>query len=108
MKFIKQNKKGLALKNSKGFTLLETLIYIVIFSIIIFMLLSFSDIIQKGSDSPTDIMNSRIEITNLVFSNISESGEPGSITVRFTLSGNNGNQGARNYSANFYGSAAIR
>lgn len=65
--------------------------------------------IKEGSGSVVSLNNSRIQISNLDFSNLSHSGTPGSIKVRFTLTHQNpGGRNEYDYSKTFYGTASLR
>lgn len=65
--------------------------------------------IKEGSGSAVSLNNSRIQISNLDFSNLSRSGTPGNIKVRFTLTHQNpGGRNEYDYSKTFYGTASLR
>jgi prepilin-type N-terminal cleavage/methylation domain-containing protein len=62
----------------------------------------------EGTESPIALNNNNVNISNLVFSNLSRSGTSGSIQVRFTLSSMISNSSTISGSVNFYGSGTIK
>lgn len=65
--------------------------------------------IKEGSESAVNLNNSRVQISNLDFSNLSRAGTPGNIKVQFTLTHQNpGGRNEYDYSKIFYGTASLR
>jgi type II secretory pathway pseudopilin PulG len=62
----------------------------------------------EGVGSPIALINDKVAISNLVFSNLSLPGTSGSIQVRFTLSNLNSNPNFANKAVNFYGSGTVK
>lgn len=65
--------------------------------------------IQEGGALPINLINSRVEVQNLIFENLSRLDTSGIIKFSFVLNYNN--QSGRpeyNYSKTFYGSASLR
>jgi prepilin-type N-terminal cleavage/methylation domain-containing protein len=65
--------------------------------------------IKEGAASAVVLNNSRLTVSNLLFTNVSRSGTAGVIKIEFTLSyANPGNAKEFNYSKTFYSSVALR
>jgi len=64
--------------------------------------------ITEGGGSPVALTNNKVAISNLVFSNLSLPGTPGSIQVRFTMSSIVSNPNYINKLVNFYGTGTIK
>ncbi len=65
--------------------------------------------IKEGSDPVISLTNSRVQVSNLVFRNLSRASTPGTIEVRFTISHiNPENKNVYNYSKTFIGVASVR
>jgi len=65
--------------------------------------------ITEGSSTAVTLTNTRVSVSNIVFSNLSRSSTPGSVRIQFTIS--HVNPASRNeyeYSKTFYGSATLR
>lgn len=65
--------------------------------------------ITENANPPIALTNNQVEVTDLVFSNFSTTSTPGVIQVSFTLSNSaSSTRASEQYSADFYGTAAIR
>lgn len=64
--------------------------------------------ITEGGGSPVALTNNKVAISNLVFSNLSLPGTPGSIQVRFTMASIVSNPNYINKLVNFYGTGTIK
>ena len=65
--------------------------------------------IQEGTNDPIALTNDRVEVTDLIFSNMSRVGTPGTIRIRFTLKNSDIHiKPEEQYTKDFYGSASIR
>lgn len=65
--------------------------------------------INEGGAGNTAINNSKVQITNLLFENLSRPATPGVIMISFTLDYlNPGGKAELNYSKNFYATASLR
>lgn len=66
-------------------------------------------LVREGSGSTTPLTNSRVDISNVVFKNLTQGGGRDIIRVEFTLSSYNPeNQVEYEYSQNFYTSVTVR
>lgn len=57
--------------------------------------------VTENGGSPIALTNNKVTVSNINFSNLTTSGAPNIIQIRFTLSGDN-------YTKEFYGSATLR
>jgi type II secretory pathway pseudopilin PulG len=57
--------------------------------------------ITEDGGSPIALTNDKVTLSNLIFSNLTTSGAPNIIQIRFTLAG-------KNYTKEFYGTATLR
>ena len=65
--------------------------------------------ITEGTSSPIALTNNKVKLTNLTFTNVSQSSTPGIIKIRFTISNTASKSSpAEQYSVDFYGSSAVR
>ncbi|HAT73707.1 MAG: hypothetical protein US30_C0007G0049 [Candidatus Moranbacteria bacterium GW2011_GWF2_36_839] len=66
--------------------------------------------IKEGSNANVALSNSRVVVSDLnIFSNLSQSGTPGTIKIQFTLSHlNPSGRNEYDYSETFYGSSSLR
>lgn len=65
--------------------------------------------VARNGNTPVDLTNSRIIVSDLSFNNLSRTGTPGLVRVQFTLSHKNpGAKALFEYSKTFYGSASLR
>lgn len=64
---------------------------------------------QEGTNDLIALTNNRVEVTDLIFSNMSRVGTPGTIRIRFTLKNSDTyTKPEEQYTKDFYGSASIR
>ena len=65
--------------------------------------------ITEGSASPVVLTSPRVQVSNLVFRNVSRPGTRGSIKVEFTIQpSSSGGQAEYTYSKTMYGAASLR
>ena len=65
--------------------------------------------ITEGSGSPIALTNNKVKISNVIFTNLSRSGTPGVVEIRFTLSNiASAIKVEQQYAVDFYGTASIR
>lgn len=65
--------------------------------------------IKEGAGSPINLTDSRVAVTNLVFSNLSVTADHGTVRIQFTLSRINASStNEYNYTQNFSGTATLR
>jgi competence protein ComGC len=65
--------------------------------------------VKEGTNPEIDLTNNRVKVSNLSFSNLAEIGQPGIIRISFKLSNLSESAiSAKNYSADFIASGAIR
>lgn len=65
--------------------------------------------IKEGANGEIPLTNSRVIISDVVFSNLSRTGTPGSIQIKFTLTHvNTENRNTYNFSKTFTASASLR
>lgn len=64
--------------------------------------------VTEGSASATALTNSKVVMSNLLFSNLSRSGTPNIIKVSFTLTSASSTSSGDTYSITFDGSSALR
>jgi len=62
----------------------------------------------EGTNSPVALTNNKVTVSNLIFSNLSLAGTPGSLKIQLTLTSNIANINNIILSADFYGSATLR
>lgn len=75
----------------------------------IFSLNNGTMFVEEGTSPAIALTNNKVKVSNLVFSNLSRPLTPGVVQIRFTLSNiPSSTQGGRQYSVDFYGTAAIR
>lgn len=64
---------------------------------------------QEGTNDLVALTNNRVEVSNLIFSNMSRVSTPGTIRIRFTLKNSDMYiKPEEQYTKDFYGSASIR
>lgn len=65
--------------------------------------------IKQGTNDSIPLTNNKVEVSNLIFSNMSRFGTPGNIRIRFTLKNSDiYTKPEEQYTKDFYGSASIR
>ena len=65
--------------------------------------------VQQGTNDLIALTNNRVEVSDLIFSNMSRVGTPGTIRIRFTLKNSDAHaKPEEQYTKDFYGSASIR
>ena len=63
----------------------------------------------ESTNDPTVISSSRVNVSNLIFSNLSRNNTPGLVSIQFDISHvNPGNRNEFSFEKTFYGSASLR
>lgn len=75
----------------------------------IFMMATGTLYMKEGASDPVALTNNRVEVFNLVFSNLSRISTPDTIRIRFSLKNSDiHNRDGEQYTKDFYGSASIK